>query len=82
VTGTSEPILRLKNVRKAFGNLAAVDDINLSIGEGEFFTIVGPSGSGKTTLIRMLAGMDRPTSGDILLRDKRINDTPANERPT
>ncbi|WP_291158024.1 ABC transporter ATP-binding protein [Hyphomicrobium sp.] len=82
MTGTSEPILRLKNVRKAFGNLAAVDDINLSIGEGEFFTIVGPSGSGKTTLIRMLAGMERPTSGDILLRDKRINDTPANERPT
>ncbi|MBS0267411.1 MAG: ABC transporter ATP-binding protein [Proteobacteria bacterium] len=78
----SKPILQLKNVRKAFGTLAAVDDVNLSIGEGEFFTIVGPSGSGKTTLIRMLAGMEKPTSGDILLHDKRINDTPANERPT
>ncbi|WP_045837678.1 ABC transporter ATP-binding protein [Hyphomicrobium sp. 99] len=78
----SKPILQLKNVRKAFGSLAAVDDVNLSIGEGEFFTIVGPSGSGKTTLIRMLAGMEKPTSGDILLHDKRINDTPANERPT
>jgi len=82
LNGISKPILQLKNVRKSFGNFNAVDDINLTIGEGEFFTIVGPSGSGKTTMIRMLAGMDKPTSGDILLRDKRINDTPANQRPT
>lgn len=82
MTGTPEPILQLKRVRKEFGGLVAVDDIDLAIGEGEFFTIVGPSGSGKTTLIRMLAGMEQPTSGDILLRGQRINDTPANERPT
>jgi spermidine/putrescine transport system ATP-binding protein len=76
------PILELKSLRKQFGGFAAVDGIDLDIAEGEFFTIVGPSGSGKTTLIRMLAGMEEPTSGDILLRGKRINEVPANRRPT
>ena len=76
------PILQLRDVRKSFGSLNAVDGINLDIEEGELFTIVGPSGSGKTTLIRMLVGMDKPTSGDILLRGARINDVPANQRPT
>jgi spermidine/putrescine transport system ATP-binding protein len=69
-------------VTKSFGRFNAVDHINLSIAESEFFTIVGPSGSGKTTMIRMLAGMETPTSGDILLRGERINDVPANRRPT
>ena len=78
----AEPILSLKAVRKMFGPQAAVDSIDLDIAEGEFFTIVGPSGSGKTTMLRMLAGMDTPTSGDILLNGKRINDVPANKRPT
>jgi spermidine/putrescine transport system ATP-binding protein len=76
------PILQLRNVEKHFGDLAAVDRVDLDIEEGEFFTVVGPSGSGKTTLIRMLVGMDKPTSGDILLRGERINDVPANQRPT
>jgi spermidine/putrescine transport system ATP-binding protein len=78
----AQPILTLKSVRRMFGPQAAVDSIDLDIAEGEFFTIVGPSGSGKTTLLRMLAGMDSPTSGDILLRGQRINDLPANKRPT
>ncbi len=78
----ASPILSLKSVRKMFGHHAAVDSIDLDIAEGEFFTIVGPSGSGKTTMLRMLAGMDTPTSGDILLRGDRINDLPANKRPT
>ncbi len=78
----ASPILSLKSVRKMFGAHAAVDSIDLDIAEGEFFTIVGPSGSGKTTMLRMLAGMDTPTSGDILLRGERINDLPANKRPT
>jgi len=75
-------ILRLREVTKEFGRLTAVDRIDLDIRDAEFFTIVGPSGSGKTTLLRMLAGMETPTSGDILLRGKRINDRPANLRPT
>ena len=75
-------ILTLKALRKDFGAFTAVDGIDLKIAEGEFFTIVGPSGSGKTTLIRMMAGMETPTWGDILLRQTRINDVPANKRPT
>lgn len=59
-------ILSLKSVRKIFGTLAAVDSIDLDIGEGEFFTIVGPSGSGKTTLLRMLAGMEQPDRKSVV----------------
>jgi len=75
-------ILELVGVTKRFGVLTAVDHIDLTVYEGEFFTIVGPSGSGKTTLLRMLAGMETPSAGDILLRGKRINDLPGNRRPT
>ena len=77
-----EPILRLLGVEKRFGSFEAVRDIDLDIVEGEFFTIVGPSGSGKTTLIRMLAGLEVPSAGDILLRGARINELSANQRPT
>jgi spermidine/putrescine transport system ATP-binding protein len=76
------PILSLRGLRKTFGELQAVDGIDLDIAEGEFVTIVGPSGSGKTTLLRMLAGMEAASAGDILLRGKRINEVPANRRPT
>jgi spermidine/putrescine transport system ATP-binding protein len=76
------PILQLRNLTKTFGNFTAVKGISLDISEGEFFTIVGPSGSGKTTLLRMLTGMESATGGDILLRGARINDLPANKRPT
>jgi spermidine/putrescine transport system ATP-binding protein len=77
-----QPILQLTGLTKTFGGLKAVDDVDLDIEAGEFFTIVGPSGSGKTTLLRMLAGMEAPTSGDIRLNGERINDVPANRRPT
>jgi spermidine/putrescine transport system ATP-binding protein len=77
-----QPILQLRNLTKVFGNFTAVNDIDLDFEEGEFFTIVGPSGSGKTTLLRMLTGMEFASSGDILLRGQRINDLPANKRPT
>src|SRR6185369_10135712 len=79
---TRSPVIELRQITKTFGNFTAVHSIDLSIGESEFFTIVGPSGSGKTTVLRMLAGLESPTSGDILLRGKRINDVPANRRPT
>lgn len=76
------PILRLESVERVFDDFAAVDRVTLDIREGEFFTIVGPSGSGKTTMVRMLVGMDKPTAGEILLRGERVNDVPANRRPT
>lgn len=77
-----QPFLELKGVTKRFGQFTAVADVNLAISEGEFFTLVGPSGSGKTTMIRMLVGMDRPTSGEMILQGRVINDVPANKRPT
>jgi len=79
---SATPILQLVGVCKTFNDLTAVDNIDLDIIEGEFFTVVGPSGSGKTTLLRMLAGMEAPTTGNITLRGERINDMPANKRPT
>jgi spermidine/putrescine transport system ATP-binding protein len=78
----SETILSLRDLSRSFGNKAAVKNVTLDIREGELFTIVGPSGSGKSTLIRMLAGLETPSTGDILLRGARINDMPANRRPT
>lgn len=80
-TGTKNA-LELKGVTKRFGTFVAVNEISLDIRDGEFFTLVGPSGSGKTTMIRMLVGMDKPSEGDIHLYGKRINDVPANKRPT
>src|SRR5215212_3320387 len=77
-----QTLLALQGVRKDFGTLSAVDGVDINIAEGEFFTIVGPSGCGKTTLLRMLAGLEMPTSGDILIRGERVNDLPANRRPT
>jgi spermidine/putrescine transport system ATP-binding protein len=78
----ADPILKLSQLSKRFGQFQAVKEIDLAIEEGEFFTIVGPSGSGKTTLVRMLAGLEDASDGEILLRGQRINETPANRRPT
>ncbi len=77
-----EPILRLEGVSKHFGEFTALDNINLEIDEGEFLTIVGPSGSGKTTLIRILVGIEELSEGKIWLRNNRIEEMPANQRPT
>ena len=76
------PILRLSGLTKRFGTATAVDDIELEVGDGEFLTIVGPSGCGKTTLLRMLAGLEQPSAGEIVLRGAAINDLPPNRRPT
>jgi len=76
------PILRLVDLTKTFGDFVALRGISLDVREGEFLTIVGPSGSGKTTVVRLLVGMDHPTSGDIFLNGERINEVPANRRPT
>jgi len=76
------PVLQLVDVQKKFGDFTAVKNISLDVLEGEFLTIVGPSGSGKTTMLRMLAGMEAPSSGNITLRGEAINNLPAQRRPT
>ena len=78
----AEAFLRLSNLTKQFEKLTAVNGVDLDIREGELFTIVGPSGSGKTTLLRILAGLERPSAGDVYLRGQRITDVPANRRPS
>lgn len=82
MTANSQPILRIADLKKSFDEFAALDSVNLTVDDGEFLAIVGPSGSGKTTLIRLLVGMEEPTSGEIWLKDRRIDDVPANRRPT
>jgi iron(III) transport system ATP-binding protein len=64
------------------GTVAAVKDVTLTIGAGQLVTLLGPSGCGKTTLLRMIAGFEEPTSGDILFGDRRMNDEPPNRRDT
>lgn len=73
--------LDIVNVTKRFGVYAAVDDVTFSVAPGEFFSILGPSGCGKTTLMRMIAGFENPTSGDIRIRDTSMLGVPANRRP-
>ncbi len=75
-------ILSLAGLSKKFGDTSAVKQVSIDIPEGEFLTIVGPSGSGKSTLVRLLAGLETPTSGTLKLRGKDITALPANRRPT
>ena len=74
-------IIRFENVTKRFGKMVAVDNVTLSIEEGEFFALLGPSGCGKTTLLRMLAGFETPTEGRILIDGQDVSLTPPNKRP-
>jgi putative spermidine/putrescine transport system ATP-binding protein len=74
------PSVAFENVVRAFGEVRAVDDVNLEIHDGEFFTMLGPSGSGKTTCLRMIAGFDRPTSGKVFLHGADVTNLPPYER--
>jgi spermidine/putrescine transport system ATP-binding protein len=78
----SEPSVRLQGVTKAFGDLVAVDDLDLDVTEGEFFTLLGPSGCGKTTTLRMIAGFEEPTAGTVLIAGQDVVNLPAHKRPT
>ncbi|MEY2583571.1 MAG: putative spermidine/putrescine transport system ATP-binding protein [Ilumatobacteraceae bacterium] len=67
------PAIQLVRLRKSFGDVVAVDDIDLEIFEGEFFSLLGPSGSGKTTVLRMIAGFELPTAGAVLLQGNDVS---------
>ena len=72
--------VRLNGVRKVYGDVVAVDRVELSIETDEFFTLLGPSGSGKTTCLRMIAGFERPDEGAVELEGRDVTDTPPFER--
>lgn len=71
----------LVNVTKRFGMFMAVGQLSLGIGDGEFFSLLGPSGCGKTTTLRMIAGFEQPTMGEIFLHGQPVAGVPANRRP-
>src|SRR3954449_1357053 len=73
--------LTLTSVTKRFGTFAAVDDLDLVVPQGKFFALLGPSGCGKTTTLRMVAGLDIPTSGSIHLGDKDVTYEKPYKRP-
>jgi len=70
------PAVRLEGVRKAYGEVVAVDRVDLEIKAGEFFTLLGPSGSGKTTTLRLIAGFERPDEGRVELDGRDVSDAP------
>lgn len=76
-----EPIIQIKNISKFFGKLTAVDNVSLDIMPGEFFVLLGPSGCGKTTLLRMIAGFEIPSEGQILIDGQDMSLIPPNRRP-
>lgn len=64
--------VKLISVTKKFGNVTAVDDLTLEIKDGEFFVLLGPSGCGKTTTLRVIAGLEEPTAGEIYIGDTLV----------
>ena len=80
--GAGRPVaVRLSNVTKSFGEFVAVDDLTLEIGKGEFFSLLGPSGCGKTTTLRMIAGFEEPTRGEISVAGEPVRGVPPYRRP-
>jgi sulfate transport system ATP-binding protein len=72
--------IQIQNVSKIFGNVAAVNEVSFDIHDGELVALLGPSGGGKTTVLRMIAGLEMPTSGDIRIRGQRVNDLSVQQR--
>lgn len=77
---TTTSAIRFEKVSRHFGDVKAVEQVDLEIKDGEFFSMLGPSGSGKTTCLRMIAGFDRPTSGKIFLYGQDVSNLPPYER--
>src|ERR1041384_6504480 len=72
--------IEFRNVTKSFGGTLVVGDLSLEIEDGEFIVVLGPSGCGKTTTLRMLAGLESISSGDIFIGGERVNDIPTQHR--
>lgn len=72
--------LEMKNIYKTFDGFHASNDVNFSVEKGDLAALLGPSGSGKTTILRMIAGLDTPDSGDIIINNVRVNSLPGSKR--
>jgi sulfate/thiosulfate transport system ATP-binding protein len=72
--------IELKSISKKFGSVVAVNNVSFSVKEGELMALLGPSGGGKTTVLRMIAGLELPTSGDVFIRGQRVNDLRVQQR--
>src|SRR6266498_162636 len=72
--------IELKNVTKKFGEVAAVNRVSFAVNEGELVALLGPSGGGKTTVLRMIAGLEMPTEGDVFIRGERVNEVSVQQR--
>ena len=79
---SDDAFIRIDRVSKHFGDVRAVDNVSLDIRRGEFFALLGPSGCGKTTLLRMIAGFETPTHGELYIDGQPMADVPPNHRPT
>src|SRR3954469_17590985 len=72
--------IELKSISKKFGEVTAVNNVSFSVNDGELIALLGPSGGGKTTVLRMIAGLEMPTGGDIFIRGQRVNDLSVQQR--
>ena len=75
-------IVELRQLRRVFGDVVALDGIDIEVGSGEFISLLGPSGCGKTTALRLVAGFDRPTSGSVVVGGRDVTNVPPNRRDT
>ena len=78
--GECMAFVQLRGIKKHFGTVNAVDGVDLEIKDGEFLVLLGPSGSGKTTLMRLCAGLEKPTAGELVIDGEVVNDVPPRER--
>ena len=76
-----ESFISIQDVSKHFGSVRAVDRVSIDIARGEFFSLLGPSGCGKTTLLRLLAGFEFPTTGEIFIDEQTMSSVAPNHRP-
>src|SRR5690349_9905872 len=79
-TENNQNAVSVRNVSKKFGAATVLEDINFDVAEGETIVLLGASGSGKTTILRIIAGLEKPDSGSVILHNKDVTELPARER--
>ncbi len=72
--------IELRSVSNRFGDVAAVDQVSFSVADRELVALLGPSGGGKTTVLRMIAGLENPSAGDLFIGGRRVNEVPVQDR--